>query len=1084
MRRIRTTIVCVLCTLALVASMTLVVLPRETAAYPSRDDVYRSPEIVFWDDFEVGLGKWITTTFGSGVVITSNAQSKIGYWVEQSSYSLYVDAPGYVDMAYARVSYDYLYGDYTVIFDFMLPDTSNHWFKVFEDQNVRLVIKNQAELIQYLGEGVTAGGYTTYQDIMTLVTDEWYRFELRVYPERLQFDVYVSGVFIKSCDFNMNRYVPPYGFFVGDSYVSANWGTGYWDNIHVAPLHTIPFEEDFGGPFGSADWTSVVTPGETLEISAGEVHIESTRSGVASFYVPFLDFGKHRHYVVTMDFRYTGNHHFFKVYSDPHVVIILNDDTLYSYTGSATLQPIIDINENTDYSLEFRVSAQPQDEVIVETIVNGEYTGKVDGRLSPHHFGYAVFGDTKDSAIYGEGYWGSISIEPDKRDSTWAMCSHNEWRKEACHPCREEGYAALEHIRDLNVSFQRVDFSWEKIEPQRDQWDLDSIKSYDNFLDLLEGMGLDVILIANQYDSAPQWAKDLWSELSPEPFYEEYEEFVEKLAEEFGSKVYYYQLMNECNHFDHTLFGIQAKQCAELFERGHRGLLDGEDVTHPHDNDFKAIVNVFANVAGWAGWIEDLMEEVTILDPDAVDVIAVDHYPGSWATLPFLDPDNIDWSPLHTIDSLIDEYDKEGAIMETGFPTSERESYQREWIYHNLPVLQDEITQWNNDHPDNQYILQAYYELYEEDSGSIMWEDTFGLMRDDWSKKPGYLEFGARAMDFHKWSWVRHEFDVPYNEITEGGGLAFADIGRQPDLLDAVFMLIRDVVPQNYFNYVVAYDIQPDGTFDMYSTFRPFKPAEGDHSNGGGVAIADIDGDVGGRPDVVFMNIEDAGFGDNQIYYKIGFNMDIHGWIGNTAWSDRFHVGDAGTGSAEGGGIALHDINDNGNLDALISVVSASGEYSYKVAWDIQPTGAPTSYTSLFGPWPIGCAFCTPHSTYSQGAGVEFMDIDGNGEQDAIFMAIVNPEGSTCRNNRYMYRIAWNIQQDGTFERWSETFGLGAQTGGRDTAGGGLASVDTDGDGISDHLVFMAIKDTGDEQDNEFKYRIKWDVDIRTIPYY
>ncbi|MEE9507174.1 MAG: family 1 glycosylhydrolase, partial [Thermoplasmata archaeon] len=932
MRRIRTTIVCVLCTLALVVSMTLVVLPRETAAYPSRDYVYRSPQTVFWDDFEVGLGKWITTTSGSGVITTSNAQSKIGYWGEQSSYSLYVDAPGSADMAYAKVYYpDYLYEDHTVIFDFMLPDANNHWFKVFEDQNVRLVMVG-TQLIQYLGEGVTAGGYTTYQDIMTLVTDVWYRFELRVYPERLQFDVYVSGVFIKSGDFHMNRYVPPYRFYVGDPHIGANWGAGYWDNIHVAPLHTIPFEEDFGGPFGSADWTSVVTPGETLEISAGEVHIASTGSGVASFYVPFLDYGKHRHYVVTMDFRFTGNHHFFKVYSDPHVIIILNDDTLYSHTGSSTLQPIIDINENTDYSLEFRVSAQPQDEVTVETIVNGEYTGKVDGRLSPHHHGYAVFGDTKDSAIYGEAYWGSISIGPDKRDSTWAMCSHNEWRTDGCHPCREEGYAALEHVRKLNASYYRVDFSWELIEPQRDQWNLDWIKWYDNLLDQLEGMGLDVILVAPHWDGAPSWAESMWDGGNPGPFYNEYMEFTEKLAEEFGPKVYYYQLLNECNHFDHTPLWISAEQCAILFLNGHVGLLSGEGTGFLHHDDFKAIVNVFANLP-WMSWIEDFMEEADDNDPYGVDVIAVDHYPGSWSIWPNRDSSNIDWSPLHTIESLALQYDKELAIMETGFPTpSNDESDQQDWLYYNLPVLQDEITQWNHDHPDNQYVLQAYYELVDEDSGTSDWEDNWGLMRDDWSKKPGYPEFGGRAMDFHRWSSViKADRDAPGHE-TEGGGIAFAQINNDPaGRPDALFAIVDSggsPGAENKYKYVVFWDIQPDGSFLDWDVFSPNKKVYGTQSEGGGVAIAQIDNDPAGRPDVVFMNV-DIGSPENQISYRIGWNINTGGLIGS--WSPKIALGDAGGDDTDGGGIALGDLDNNGNIDALVMVADASGDYRYKV---------------------------------------------------------------------------------------------------------------------------------------------------------
>jgi hypothetical protein len=1059
----------------------LVVLPRETAANPSRHDVYRSPEIVFWDDFEWSLAKWTYDFSGNGVLGRTAAESEIGYWNEQSSYSLLIDVPNHADMAYARVDYPgNLYGDYTVVFDFLLQDTSNHWFKVYQDFNVVLVIMTGAKLIQYLGEDVYAGGFTTYQDVMTLQHGLWYEFELRVYPERLQFDVYVSGSFLKSCDFNNNRYLAPDYFLVGDTYEGVNHGSGYWDNIHVAPLNTIPFEEDFEGPFGSADWTSVVTPGETLEITGGEVHIESSPSGVASFYIPFLDFGKHRHYVVTMDFRYTGNHHFFKVYSDPHVIIILNDDTLYSFLGGSSMESIKDINADVDYSLEFRVSAQPQDEVKVETIVNGEYTGKVNGRFTPHHIGYAVFGDTKDFNIYGEAYWGSISIGPDKRDSTWAVCSHRNWDRDDV----EVEYAALEYARVLNVSYVRLNFVWSEIEPSEDVWDLDAIKYYDNLLDHLEGMGLDVILIADQWADAPEWAKSKWNGLDFQGFYDEFMEFTTKLATEFGSKTYYYQLLNECNHPGHRPLNMWVLHCADLFEHGYLGVMAGEGVSEPHQDAFMTIVNVNSFIPEWTGWIEMFMADITTGFPNAVDVIAVDHYPGSWLTG---GPTNTDWSPLHTIETLALAYDKQLGIMETGYASTGSESEQRDWIYYNLPVIQDAITSWNEDHPSNRYILQAYYEL-KDGPGGI--DSGWGLMHADFTKKLGFAEFGGRAMDFHRWSPVlMWPNSYSPGHQGEGGGLAFADIGQLSSYPDAVFMVVDtggSEGAENLFKYAVFWDLMPDGEFLGWSVFSPNVQVSGQRSQGGGVAIAQIDNDANGRPDVLFVDIDNPD-GMNKIKYRIGWNIDPTGSI--SSWypdpgSPSRNIGDAGGHDSDGGGVALGLIDDNQLLDAVIMIADKAGDYRYKIAWNLQPNGEfadPNDPPRIAG-WDIGCIKCSWNHWNHPGAGVELIDIDKNGRLDAVFMAVVDPSVPSPYHNRFMYRIAWNIQTDGNFQRWSTSVGLGATAGAGATEGGGMASVDIDGNGKPE-LVFMSICDEGGGYDNLFKYRLDWNIEIWTIPY-
>lgn len=1090
-------IACVLCALMMIMSSTVVLNMPATKALPSPGDVDRSSEIVFWDDFENGLSKWDPAEIieeNGGVFTTSNAQSKTGYWSEESTNSLYVNAGTTSMAAFGRMWYPaQIQEDYTVVFDFRLGTADNHWFKVFADTNVFMVIKYGTELIQYLGENVQAGsgyqtpGDTTYQHIKYLQADTWFRIELRVYLSRLQYDVYIDGDFVRMSDFTGNSVHYPEYFVVGDQYTKYNRGIGYWDNIHVGPTHTIPFEEDFEGAFNLGQWTTVVTSGETLEVVNGDIHVDSEASGTSYVHTPFLDFGKHRHYIVRFEFRYVGAHHFFKVYIDPNIIVILDSYSLYSFRGGSTLEYIGDLSEGNEHSIEFRVSAQPPNSPIFSTILDGEYLGEKNGRFDPYLFGYVSFGDTKDTSIRGEGYWKSMSVQPDKRDSTWAMSLHRRWNRDSI----EDGYAALEYVRTLDVSYARLNFVWKEIEPSDNDWDLDRIKWYHNLLDMLEGTGLDVILIADQWDDAPDWAKSFWDPLDfrPTEFYYAYWDFVEKLANEYGAKVHYYQILNECNHHKPWSPVMGYTHCANLFHYGYQGLMTGENAVEPHDDKFETIVNVFANTLGWTSWITNFMSDISSMNPSAVDIIAVDHYGGLWPHWPFRDPEDIDWSPLDTIESLMTTYTKKGAIMETGYDTTDSggDEDQKDWIYYNLPVIQDRMMEWNRNH-NEKYVLQAYYELRDEETDGgcpLIFEcKEFGLMRDDWTEKVGYHEFGGRALDFHRWSSViKADRDAPGHQA-EGGGTAFADIGHGPET-DALFMIVDtggSPGAENNYKYVVFWDIQPDGGFLDWDAGFPDKQVYGTQSEGGGVAIAQIDNDPAGRPDVVFMNV-DIGSSENQISYRIGWNINTDGSI--SLWSPKIDLGGAGGQDTDGGGIALGDLDNNGNLDALVMVADAAGDYRYKIAWDIQPTGTPQDIDGPFvGGWSIGCDKCSwgLFRRYSEGAGVELLDIDGNGVLDAVFTALVNPEGSSCMANRFMYRIAWNAKSDGTFDRWSATFGLGASAGGHITAGGGLGLADVNIDGKPD-LIFMSIPDTGGGSDNEFKYRVKWDVDIWTIPY-
>jgi len=116
--------------------------------------------------------------------------------------------------------------DYIISFDLLLPHTNNHWFEVFNNHHVYLVIDDPTGLRWYKA-GQAA------QLIMTLQTNRWYHIEIHVHPAQDTYDVFVDGQFKATCPC-----WPHAGFEntfrIGDrADGSTDRGEAYWDNIIV-----------------------------------------------------------------------------------------------------------------------------------------------------------------------------------------------------------------------------------------------------------------------------------------------------------------------------------------------------------------------------------------------------------------------------------------------------------------------------------------------------------------------------------------------------------------------------------------------------------------------------------------------------------------------------------------------------------------------------------------------------------------------------------------------------------------------------------------------------------------------------------
>ena len=154
-----------------------------------------------------------------------------------------------------------------------------------------------------------------------------------------------------------------------------------------------------------------------------------------------------------------------------------------------------------------------------------------------------------------------------------------------------------------------------------------------------------------------------------------------------------------------------------------------------------------ANVIGWEAAITDWVERAG----EYIDVIGVDHYPGTWACC-----DNRDWGPLEILIRRINDpddplYGKLGAVMETGYsswaPVVADEVRQRDWINESLPRMRALVADANAQQ-DFGIVLGNYYQLIDVETDGVGQEAHFGILHSDLTHKVGYDALRAMLATF------------------------------------------------------------------------------------------------------------------------------------------------------------------------------------------------------------------------------------------------------------------------------------------------------------------------------------------------
>ena len=274
--------------------------------------------------------------------------------------------------------------------------------------------------------------------------------------------------------------------------------------------------------------------------------------------------------------------------------------------------------------------------------------------------------------------------------------------------------------------------------------------------------------------------------------------------------------------------------------------------------------------------------------------------------------------------------------------------------------------------------------------------------------------------------------------IPQGTGVAFVNLDSdpRPEMFLMSYQTMRTLDNPSgakYFLLRIGWNLNASGVAASWLGSPTMVPGVGSEAQGAGMAFANLDSDP--RPEMILMAYDNsAGTGTKYFLYKIGWNVSASGVAAN--WSPVYQVA-AVSAEAQGAGVAFVNLDSDPRPEMVLMAyndVSGTKVFRYKIGWNVGTNGVAASWGSTIQVPGVGSG--------AYGAGMAFVNLDGNPRPEIILMAYDNSTGT--KNLRY--KIGWNVSTSGAATSWSPVYQVAGVSPEVQTQGAGMAIVNLDSD--------------------------------------
>jgi hypothetical protein len=315
-----------------------------------------------------------------------------------------------------------------------------------------------------------------------------------------------------------------------------------------------------------------------------------------------------------------------------------------------------------------------------------------------------------------EGWGSAPTVAPNAqvRPNLAAMvCYHPEYQ--AYNPNRVD--KALRMAAELNAGWLRTDVRWSELMPDGKNVNRAALDWYRRFLPRCQEHGLRNMVVVS-------WPGDAVLKYDVSLRLDCWRRFVDVVVRELGQYCQGYQLMNEPNN---PVFGFfPSVETSQAIAQAASTIKSGYPAAY-------VCINICMEIWGWRGYLTDLLSR----SGRAIDVIGLDHYPGTWTIGP-----TERWADVFAIYDLIQSaapdsiwFGRSLGILETGFSTNawlRGENAQAEYF----ADLKQVVKRFR---PATDAPLVGIYELSDWDSTAPLDPEAhFGLLRTDLEPKAAF----------------------------------------------------------------------------------------------------------------------------------------------------------------------------------------------------------------------------------------------------------------------------------------------------------------------------------------------------------